>query len=739
MSINQSFDLLMIKYGIGRFHPRFGARLQAVELIQALVNRNAGRSWIILSENSDDAGFFCADAGGADIRQTIMYHELTNGLLEDLKRCPEDSLILIVSFADRYITKNRLENHGVHSLCLYDYFAANGLYISGNYYDVFGERYLDETVANETVKEKGTYHYSSQDISALFFYDRRNFERAEEREYQQMFLAKMIFDCAYARDIETMNSYIQKYTESAFDDSDKYQRFAEEVNTLVSEIRDELARRTQKDVAMFWLDALESGEDRTMPWLSSAAKRSLEFERAYTTTPYTHSSARALFGGKYILDDRAYNMKIDDSCQLISDLKKRGYRVVFYTFLSQVSAELKVKRPQNQFAPLTKVCWEFLGDLIQSKEPVFAILHELKHTHWPFTSIGLTGTDYISPAYYQALNAADDIEQMHIQMEESRKYTDRVLEYYSGLLNDHMFKIYMSDHGHTYFDKFHAVLKVVQENIKPQKIDKIFSFVHYGRLIGKLLDGDTDYQDILSEYGIIQDTDYYYRDSIYYILNHNPKWSRNFFGYEGVVTKDGYYLRYNDDREEYYNLNPGDPVTREWVEEAKKLCRHYPSDIIANEKFKYSRTLYAALERYLDRNKDFEDSKQRALTDIFEQLPETAVVALRGGGEHSYQLWLTLPWRLRSKISYVIDCNPQCMASRVGLPIISLEQLEEKGVSHVIPSSFVYEAEWTEELKNMHGNFKIIPLYDELKKRKIVCKEAFYYKEYIKEDIVLGE
>lgn len=738
MSMNQRFDSLMIKYGIDRFHPRFGASLQAVRLIQDLVKKNTGRSWIVLSDNSYDAGFFCVDAGGAEIRQTILYSELTNEILESLKNCPEDSLIIIVSFVDRYATKNRLENLGIHPLCLYDYFAVNGLCISGNYYDVFGEKYLNESVADETV-EKGTYNYSGQDVSALFFYDRRGFECAEKREYQQMFLAKMIFDCAYARDIESMSLYIKKYTAAKFDHSDKYQRFAEEANALVSEIRDEISRREQKDMVMFWLDALESGEDRTMKWLTSVAERSLEFEQAYTTTPYTHSSARALFGGKYLLDDRAYNMKIDDSCQLILDLKKRGYRVVFYTFLPQISDELRVKRPQNKFAPFTRMCWDFACDLIQSEEPVFAMLQELKHTHWPFTSIGLTGTEYISPAYYEAMNGMGSTEQLRSQMEESRRYTDQVLQYYSGLLNEHMFKIYMSDHGHTYFDKFHTVLKVVQEDIRPQKIDKIFSFVHFGSLIKKLLDGDTDYQDILSEYTVIQDTDYYYRNAVRYILKHNPKWSRNYFGYEGVVTKNGYYLRYNDGREEYYNLNAGDPVTREWVEEAESLCGRYPDDIIVNEKFKYSRNLYATLNRYLDRNKSFEDSKQKALIDIFEQLPETAVVALRGGGEHSYQLWLTLPWRLRRKISYVIDRDPQCMASRVGLPIISLEQIQEKGVSHVMPSSFIHEAEWTEELQKMQGSFKIIPLYAELKKHNVVCREAFYYKEYIEEDIVWEE
>ena len=60
-------------------------------------------------------------------------------------------------------------------------------------------------------------------------------------------------------------------------------------------------------------------------------------------------------------------------------------------------------------------------------------------------------------------------------------------------------------------------------------------------------------------------------------------------------------------------------------------------------------------------------------------------------------------------------------------------------VSHIVISSFEYEDQWTKELIEQEGDIKVIGLYQELRRRGVYCNDAFYHKEYIKEDIVWEE
>ena len=169
------------------------------------------------------------------------------------------------------------------------------------------------------------------------------------------------------------------------------------------------------------------------------------------------------------------------------------------------------------------------------------------------------------------------------------------------------------------------------------------------------------------------------------------------------------------------------------------ICPRYPDDLIQDDKFKYSRNVYRTLNKYLARNQNFEYEKIRVICSVFEDLPEEATVALRGGGMHSYRLWLALPWNLKKRITFVIDRDIQCMAGRVGIKVISLDQIREKMVSHIVISSFEYEDQWTKELIEQEGDIKVIGLYQELRRRGVYCNDAFYHKEYIKEDIVWEE
>lgn len=731
-NITRILESLILEYEIEKYHPRFKVKVQSERLIGYFVEKYSSKEWILIVRSKTDSDYFCNVAIGAEIRQVIKYNELTNETVKKLEELQKKCVIIVASFYGRYRVMNELQNHRIKSVSLYDYFENKGVISTGNYYDVFGDEYSAFHGGEKT------FDYSELDINSIFFYDRRRYENSVTKEYKELYLAKMIFDCAYARDIEKMNECIQEYVKGGYRNFKQYQEFSKAVDSLMFDIAKKIKSRRKKDVVVFWLDALEYGDDKEMPWLSSLSEKALDFEQAYTVTPYTHSTARTLFCGKYVVDDRAYNMEIDGSCRLASQMKKRGYQVLFYTFLNQVKDDIKGRRMQNIYTPLSQICWDFLCDLLTNENAVFAVIHEVLHTHSPYISLGLTGTEYSFTERMGIVTSHEDMIRKE-QMEESRKSTDLVLKYYSDLLHENMFKIYMSDHGHTYLDKFHTILRIVQKDLKPKKIKKIFSYISFCKLIEKLIDNDNNFKDIFSEYAKVQDIDYYYKEYIKRSLTQSKPQLMTLFGYEGIVSDRGYYLRYNDGHEEYYSHKNGKKISKEYIEAAMDICPRYPDELIQDDKFKYSRNVYRTLNKYLARNQNFEYEKIRVICSVFEDLPEEATVALRGGGMHSYRLWLALPWNLKKRITFVIDRDIQCMAGRVGIKVISLDQIREKMVSHIVISSFEYEDQWTKELIEQEGDIKVIGLYQELRRRGVYCNDAFYHKEYIKEDIVWEE
>ena len=633
---------------------------------------------------------------------------------------------------------SQLNNAGIPAISIYDYLATRGLLLEGNYYDVFGEEYHIQK------EGKPSFDYINLDMNSIFFYDRRNYEIAEKKIYQEMYLAKMIFDCVYIKDWKLVKKYVEEYSEHEFSYCSEYQHFYHEVERLLDDIKSALKARNQDDIIIFWLDALEYGEDKDMPFLRSLSDKSVDFVNAYTVTPYTHSTAKTLFSHKCVADDRAYKLNIDKEGLFIKMIEEQGYHFHFYTKLAQMQDSLKGRLYQNVYTPFAEVCWNMIHDILKSKEKMCAVCHEILQTHAPFVSYGLSGKEYVYVQEASTILSEHERRVRNEQILESRKYTDDVLCMYSALLPDNVYKIYMSDHGHTELDKYHTIFRIVQKDIVPERIEGIFSYINFDRLICKLMQNKNDYTDIIDEYAQIQDVDYYNKSYIqlyFQRLLQNPSLSLDWcFGYKGVVTRQHTYIKYNDGRERYYNNEfQAKPLMEEDISYLRAFCTEYPSDIINDEKFKYSRNIYATVRNYWKRNGEWERKKLQEIMALFDTIPNTGHIAIRGGGYHTWELWFALKQKQQEKIAYIIDSDKQCMAARLGLKVINMNDIEQNDIDMILVSSFKYESEWVEELKDSIRHIPVIGLYDYLKESGIECKAEFYKKEYIEEDIVWEE
>ncbi len=729
--IDRELEEIIIKYKIDRFHPRYSKRKEALRYLGEYF-RDYGKDKMILVSACDTDSLYIQEDLCLKHVDVINYNQVTPEILKDIKTTYKRAVV--ISYYSRKEIISHLASCGIQAISIYDYLETRGLFLEGNYYDIFGEQY------HEFSDGKATYDYKHIDMNAIFFCDRRGYEVSGEKVVKEMYLTKMIFDCVYTKNFMLAERYIQEYSSKKFPYEKEYSQFQSEVRLLLESIQQRLSKRHKEDMIIFWLDALEYGEDKDMPFLSSMAGASIDFENAYTVTPYTNPTARTLFAGERTVDDRAFKRNISSESSFIKNIQNKGYTFKFYTYLKQIDESVETCTTQNIYTPLSEVCWNAISDMLQAPSKICAVIHEFPHTHSPYISFGLTGEGYSFKEAVGEILDSHEAEVREGQIIESRKYADDILAFYNKLLPAKVYKVFMSDHGHTVFDKYHTIFRVAQKDIKPRKIKRVFSYINFERLILLLLDKKQDFSCALSDYAIVQDVDYYNEKYLKVLLSMKTFDLYGMFGYQGIITEKDRYIRYNDGRVEYMNTRSGGGrLTQEREEYLRNICPSYPEDMIEEEKFRYSRNVYRTFKNYYSRNGDFEKKKRQAVRELFDTVPQGSIIAVRGGGEHTVQLWFTLDWPQREKIHYIIDTNRECIASRLGAEVIAPEDIEKKDIDTVVISSMDFEEAWYQDLKKQGIGAHIIRLYHYLRDKGIICSKAFYWEEFLARDAVWEE
>ena len=732
-NINDALEKIIEKYEIDRFHPRFSKKRKAVQCLKEYFSDYEDESLILIASCDTDSDYVEEDFSLKRAR-VFQFDELDPNSFHDIKN--SGNVVVIVSYYKRREIKSLLSVYGINAVSIYDYLFTRGIQLEGNYYDIFSEEY------DGCFSEAKTINYKEIDMNGIFFYDRRCYEIAQDEAVAEMYLARMIFDCIYVKDFMLTRQYIEEYIAKKFTYAERYCQCLSEIEGLLEKIKTALAERNKDDVIIFWLDELEHGDDKEMPFLRSLSDNSIDFENAYTVTPYTHSTAKVLMTGRYTVDDKGYQQIVDRNCSFIKQIENRGYSFKFYTFLREVDRTVKGKciYNGNGHATLSEMCWNVLCDLVDNSAPICSIIHEVVHTHPPYISFGLTQSLY---AYIEVPWRIPDTNEMkirQIQNVESCVYTDKVLKFYNEIIPSQTLKIFMSDHGHSVLDRWHTIFRIVQKDIRTLKIKKIFSYINFEKLVLMLVDNkkEIDFDAILTDYAYIQDIDVYNKKYLKIILNSNIKLlTKQFFlGYKGIITETDQYIRYNDGSVQYMNRNAsGKKLTKERELYLSSLVSEYPKNLIEDNKFKYSRYVYQTFSNYYRRNGMYENKKRYLVKKLFDDFSEQDVVAIRGGGLHTLGMWFALDWEQREKIRYIIDKNKECQASLLGVEIISPELLSQKKIDQIVISSFDYEKDWYEELKNIVEGIKIIGLYKYLGDCGIWCDRSYYHEEITYEDV----
>lgn len=730
--INDIIDSLILKYHVDRHNPLFKKKFEAVAEIKNWIQPylNDSECLVASSEQTDIDMFLW------DLNMRVPWNVLVvDSDLErhDLLKRDGRRTVLFVSYHWRREIEWRLKQIKPqwNILSLYDYLESCGLYFEGNYYDIFRTGYYDTRTAAKSLD------YKDIDYNAICYYDKKSYEYTNVWYKKMRYLEKLIFDYVFIRDFVNLEISILEYCYLRGKHSDEYKGFLNSIQIAITRIKGELSKRKKKDVIMVWLDQLEYADEKKMPFLHSVTEKGLVFTNAYTPTPFTHSTEKALFCGKLVVDDKAYKIKEinKDNSPLLKMLDEHGYE---YVCLSRCICQGSQYRMMvNIYTPISMMWWEAIRWILMSENPGFLLIHELAHTHTPCVSPAVSGNSYSYQYEWELLSEKEQIQQNVIQREESSFYADQQLGYYTSLLPDSLYKIYMSDHGSDLFTRYHIILKICQKDIAPAVEERMMSLVDFKGLMQHILKWDgpvKSLDDITSRSVIIQDIDHYNADDIKRCISNRKMPFLLLFGYHGIITRSCIYMKFNNGWEEYKYIDDA-PLFNIFddIKELRQKTNIVTTDL-EEDKFKYSRCIYQVWDRYSARTAGLKAAIYKEIKHLFFDIPSSACVGIRGGGEHTSRLLFAIDTEQRRKIKYIFDKDPRCKSAHMGIEVCPPEELADIGVNIVVVSSYKNRQQWSKEIRNMNSTIQIIDIYEYLLKKGIVLTQEFYNPVFKKED-----
>jgi hypothetical protein len=603
---NKELNEIIVKYDIDRQNGRFRQYVQAVSLLNQFVLEYGDVLFVVSNNESvnwlkHDLWDFRGEFAVVDVLD-----EKTFAGIGDRRA------VVIASHYFQGEMSTLLKRNGVSHTCLYDYFLRHGLAFDHEYCDIFGAAYIDLSYHR---KSYDFYDYSPY-LGIIHDRDRRS-SLANDDVLAKLFRERELLAFLYIRDFVTAKQRIEEYLSLYSEDVVDYQGAWAEIEVLLGQLKEKLRERGQKgrqrDIIMFVLDALEHGTDAPMPFLAGLSRHSLVFESACTVTPYTFPTMQSLFAGKKIVTDRSYetNMITKENSPLIEKLCALGFDFRLYGRIGALFAEPLRGQHSSLLAcsPAPLVFWNALADLANSGQPSFFVLHQDFETHSPFWCPLLDNFCFNGKADTNAT-----AENINI----SKGYIDRQLEFYSAFLPEAATKIYMSDHGQTLMGRWHTLLKVQDRAIPPKTETRLFSYLDFDKLIDYILaPAEAKYEGLLREKAEVQDLDFYHGLTISRFIN-NKKLPPQLVGYQGTVTAEDVYIRHNHGLELFLkHQNDGILFSPERLEYLRAITSRDRIDIEKDKKFIYTRYTYKVLEKYHQRNHEYEERKTAALKDLF--------------------------------------------------------------------------------------------------------------------------
>lgn len=717
MDITNELNEIIIKYHLDRHYPRFQKKVKAEKILKEEFYKQVKnkKRIILFGINQDDIDYAKRFLPYAGVFVECLWSEKEQ---PKVLHANGAEVIYLVSFHNREALTEFLEIYEIPYIDIYDLFEVEGIICEDEYYHLF----LNDSYMTGGFGKRAGWMEKPQ---LEYYFLNKKFERAEAASYRLLYAEKMLFVALYMKNFLLADDCVKHLIRegSKLSVSIAWQ----EIQELLTKIGNRIADRNTKDIIVFWMDAISYEKSEGMPYLSAIKETAVSFTEAFTVTPHTGATLKNIFCQKMLIDDLAYKIeKIDRSnSEMLCYLEDKGYKVnIISGYWTELIENFEVENKPGLFYPSSYVFWGVLENLLEegSRCPKFILAHALIEGHSPFISASVKRNDVVEERILAG-----------------KTELDKQLEFYNRFLNPDDIRIFMSDHGQYDFKtRFHIHFNICSSNIKPKKIEQLFSIMDFFPALKEILEeGEVFEEGLKREYLPIEDMDWYSRTEIENMFRDKMPLDVFKFGYRGVVAKDAICARFSTGVEWSICRNGGGAFEPQLfpqnqnqidVSEFVTLLRDYPEKLKEDKKFVYSAYPYQLFLKYTEQSRKV----MKIIEEIVLRYEDTSV-AVRFGGMHSRELYSLLSEEAQRKVACFIDNNEKCICAEFGKPVLNVTEfaLSEKDTLHlkaVVLSSFDHLQLLRTEAKTYPADLEIIDIYKILEERGICCKENFYGK-----------
>lgn len=719
--ITEALNQIIFKYHLDRYYPHYRNMYEADKILRRLVKEiaDSGAHAAFVCDNEVGNGVIRSMAGDCGGVSFFLYAR------DDLKTLEAEEWkafdrVYLTSFFDAEYALRWFWQRGISCEWVYDIFEREGFCLEREFFA------LHRTIRPE-VWAPGAYISkaveSQSNIPALeLFFQKMRYEHAQTDAAKRIALEKCLFLCVYIKDFIQAKEFVELLRELGI----SYEAMWREVQMLLGGIRSALRARKERDIVLYWLDALPYGGKDDMPYLKERMEASVCFEQAYCSTGYTHSTMRAMFLGKKELEDHTYRIgKItDENSPLIRFLKEQGYdiRIVSGCFNRNFEGNYLSDRYVGIYNPCSACFWDGLRAMLTQERKTFFLVH-IMDVHDP----------QFSGRYRDKC-----VQKRKLRYAAARQALDEQLAFYDSFVAEDAFRIYMSDHGQDGpVGRYHILFNFYHKILPPQKVKDFVSILDFSNIIEQmLLEGRIDGGEFTREYIEIEELDFYDRAIVKREIERKRAPSSRCFARKEIIDREYLYIRFRTGTEFltrmdhtafmyprlFYDAGIRDPKL---LSRYRRLAGEFPEDLASDKKFQYSQHLYTIYERVRETSRM--PDRVRLINQMLEGYPDSSV-AVRAGGGLSAELYFALSLENRRKIWGFIDRDGECLCGKFHLPVVSpdaVSRLPESGVRAVLLSSWDYLEELRKEAAG-YERVDVLDIYECFDKNGLRCEGSFY-------------
>ena len=171
-------------------------------------------------------------------------------------------------------------------------------------------------------------------------------------------------------------------------------------------------------------------------------------------------------------------------------------------------------------------------------------------------------------------------------------------------------------------------------------------------------------------------------------------------------TGDELYHRWSEEISDVQMYLDGTKEETEFYKKMRRKIGNFPKELDTEPRFQYAVYTYKAYENVKRTVRGIAGLINKKFSDYAD-----GSIALRMGGEHSWQVYGLLTESNRKKVGAIIDRDDQCMCRRLNAEFFLPGEKLPDSIKTVLLSSYIYLDELKSEAEEFYGGVEIMDVY----------------------------